>query len=76
MSENNVYFKCIGSRKELPETLVKQIESSEKITKKNTGLKLFLALNYGGKNDVVESAKNIGQLIYRKKIKPTDSKQY
>jgi len=52
--ENNVKLKVIGRLKQLPDDLQKSIECLVNKTQSNTGLNLTLALNYGGKQDLVD----------------------
>ena len=63
--KNNIKLKIIGN-KILLSKINKLLSKSEKLTKKNTKLQINLALNYGSKNELVNSFKNI--LKYKKKI--------
>lgn len=51
----NVRFKLIGDRKPFPKKLVDKIKELEKLTEKNTGLTLSVAINYGGRWDIVNA---------------------
>ena len=53
--ENNVILKTIGDLKPLPHSLCKRIESIKEKTKNNTGLVLTLGLNYGGKQEIINT---------------------
>lgn len=59
LSKNNVIVHFIGSRKELSPGFLKKIEDAYELTKNNTGLNLVLAVNYGGRNEIVDAAKKI-----------------
>ena len=48
MCAENVRFIHLGSKEGLPQTLINVLTYTEEVTKKNTGLKLALALNYNG----------------------------
>ncbi len=63
--KKNIKLKFIGEIKKLPFTLKKLIRSSENKTSKNLGLQVNIALNYGSKNELINSIK----LINKKKIK-------
>jgi undecaprenyl diphosphate synthase len=52
-------IKIIGCRSELDKDLIKSIENVEKRTEKNNGLTFLLALNYGGRKELVETIKKI-----------------
>ena len=56
--ENNIKLKIIGNQIFLSK-INKLLKKSEKLTKKNTKLQINLALNYGSKNELVNSFKNI-----------------
>ena len=53
--KNNIRFKLIGERKPFPKKLNDKINSLEKLTAKNTGLTLSIAINYGGRWDIVNA---------------------
>lgn len=47
--QNNVQVRIIGSRQGLDASLIRLIDDVEAKTRANTGLRLFVAFNYGGK---------------------------
>ena len=53
--KHNVRFKLIGDRKPFPKKLTDKIKELEKLTEKNTGLTLSVAINYGGRWDIVNA---------------------
>lgn len=57
--ENNVQVRFIGSREGLPDTVVKKMDNAVEETKNNTGIILNLAVNYGGRAEIVQAVKNI-----------------
>lgn len=48
-----------GSRKELSDDLIKEIERVEKLTEKNTERVLNIALNYGGRQEIVAAVNRL-----------------
>lgn len=56
LHRNNVRLRVIGSRKELSSDIVELIENAEKLTHDNTALNLIIALNYGGRNEILAAA--------------------
>lgn len=54
---NNVVIDSIGEIDGLPRTAVAELRSAFERTKDNTGVHLYLALNYGGQREIVEAAK-------------------
>lgn len=59
LAGENVVIKAIGSRKELSEEMQKQIIKTEEFTKNNTGIVMNIALNYGGRDEIVHSVNEI-----------------
>lgn len=55
LHENNIRLMLIGDRSRFSPELVNQIEISEKLTAKNTGLTLTIAANYGGRWDILQA---------------------
>ena len=60
-NRNNMQVRIIGKREGLPEDIVKKIEDLEKATAGNTGLQFTVAINYGGRDELVRAAKNIAK---------------
>ena len=71
--KNNIKLKIIGNQIFLSK-INKLLKESEKLTKKNTKLQINLALNYGSKNELVNSFKNI--LKQKKKINEKNISKY
>lgn len=59
MIKENIKMNFIGRREGLPDDLVKDIEAIEGKTKNNTGGIFNIALNYGGRAEIVDAIKNI-----------------
>lgn len=57
--ENNVKVETIGFMEYLPSSTLKAIAKAKEDTKDNTGLKLILAINYGGRAEILNSVKTI-----------------
>jgi undecaprenyl diphosphate synthase len=53
--KNNIQFLAIGRSSELPEPVRKDIDDSMRMTARNTGMKLAVALNYGGRAELVDA---------------------
>jgi undecaprenyl diphosphate synthase len=72
LSGKNVMIKVIGDVKKLSPEIQKQIKKTEKISKDNTGLRLNLAINYGGRSEIISAVKNISIDVKSGKIKTQD----
>ena len=68
LAGENVVIRAIGSRAELSEEMQRQIIKTENFTKNNTGIVMNIALNYGGRDELVNAVKE----IVKDKIAPED----
>lgn len=57
--KNNTRLKVIGFKDKLPKELSAQIDELCEITKNNTGLIVNVALNYGGRQEIVEAVNKV-----------------
>ena len=57
--KRNIKLKFIGEINKLPKKLKTLIKKSEFKTSKNLSLQVNVALNYGSKNEIIQSIKNI-----------------
>lgn len=72
LSGSNVRIKVIGDISVLSAELQSEIARVEKMTEKNTGLMLNIALNYGGRDEIVFAVKQIGKEIAEGKLRLSD----
>ena len=59
LHRNNVRLEFIGAREQLQAGLVEKIVSAEAQTRDNTGLRLFVAVAYGGRWDIVKAVQRL-----------------
>jgi len=57
LHKNNARLRVIGRRENLDADIVSLIEHAEDLTKDNDAITLVIALNYGGRMEIVEAAK-------------------
>lgn len=57
--ENNIIFRVIGDYSKLPSSIVKLLDNSIDKSKNNSGMVLNIALNYGGRAEIISSIKNL-----------------
>ncbi len=55
-SSNNVRVKMIGDRRRFDQDIIDGINRLEEETKENTGLTFVIAVNYGGRDEIVRAA--------------------
>lgn len=63
LHEQNIQLRVIGDSSRLEKKLQQQIAEVEQLTVNNSGLKLVLAVNYGGQWDITQAVKAIAQDI-------------
>ena len=68
MHKQNMRFTVIGRADPIPKYLQVKIKQAQNKTKGNTGLRVVLALNYGGRQEIVDAAKKFAQDVLNKKI--------
>jgi undecaprenyl diphosphate synthase len=66
--DNNVRVRFIGNPKPIARDLQLQMRNLERATKDNTGLNLNVALNYGGRDEIVRTCKKIAQKTARAEL--------
>jgi len=59
LHRNNVRLEFIGAREQLQSGLIEKIAAAEAQTADNTGLRLIVAVAYGGRWDIVRAARSL-----------------
>ena len=67
-----VRLRVIGERDGLPPDIVTLIGEAEKLTRDNTRLNLTIALNYGGRGDIVAAARRLAARAAAGMLDPAD----
>ncbi len=70
--DENIRLRFIGGRERLSENLVKKMENGEKNSVGHTGMTVTLAINYGGRDEIVRTAQKTARLALDGKIAPED----
>ncbi len=60
--DENIQLQFIGSRENLPEDIIKLMEKAEDDSKDYTGMHLNIAINYGGRDEIVTAVKKIAEI--------------
>ncbi|MDH3336393.1 MAG: isoprenyl transferase [Gammaproteobacteria bacterium] len=68
LHRNNVRLEFIGAREQLQPRLVDMIVAAEKQTIDNTGLRLLIAVAYGGRWDIVQAVRKLYGELARDEI--------
>lgn len=67
--KEKVVIKTLGDLSALPELCVKEIEDAKEKTKDNTGLVFNIALNYGGRDEIIHAVKKLYKDVESGKVK-------
>lgn len=70
LHSNNIRLKVIGHRAELESDIIKLIEQAEDLTKNNTSVTVVIALNYGGRHDILHAAAKMAAFMQEKGLVP------
>ena len=68
----NIKVNILGSRQKLSEKMINSVEKCMEKTKNNTGITFNIALNYGGRDEIVKAVKNIAQKVQNDEMKLED----
>lgn len=68
LHQNQVRLKVIGDMSQLSRAVQEKIITDENLTQNNTGLTLLLAVNYGGRWDIVQATQQIAQKVANHKL--------
>lgn len=68
LHRNNVKLNSIGDISKLPEKSKAAVEDAMHKTRNNTGLTLNIALNYGGRDEIVKGVKEIAKEVLEGKL--------
>lgn len=69
LHENNVKINIIGNYEQLPKDAVKSLEKTLELTKHNSGLQFNIALNYGSRNEILQSVQAIARQVESGRLK-------
>ena len=69
---NRVRLRVIGERSRLPPDIVTLIDNAEALTDGNSGLRLTIALSYGGRAEIARAARAIALAVQAGRLAPED----
>ncbi len=72
MKKNNVKLIHLGRLAQLPAAVKKDLTKTMEITAGNTGMTLALALNYGGRTEIVDATQKIAQQYKKGQLRLKD----
>jgi len=74
IKDNDIRLKTIGRTEALPDNVKKELSISIKESKNNKGMVLCLALNYGGRTEIIDATKKLAADVKKgvRKLKDID----
>jgi len=70
MMDNNVRMRYIGRTHELPPEVQDKMRWAEQTTARNTGTTLTLALNYGGRTELLDAFRRLSAEVQQNRLDP------
>jgi undecaprenyl diphosphate synthase len=68
--EQNIRFTTIGRRSELPDAVLRELDENTRLSRNNTGTVLCLAINYGGRTELVDACRALAERVKQGTLVP------
>jgi undecaprenyl diphosphate synthase len=65
---NNVRVRMLGRRTEIPDQVLRELDNTVELSSTNSGLWLNLAINYGGRAEIVDAVRSISEAVSTGKL--------
>ncbi|PRR84194.1 isoprenyl transferase [Clostridium vincentii] len=72
LHKNGVVINVLGDSSRLPNDCIDEIQKAKEITKNNTGIVMNVALNYGGRDEIIRATREIAEMVALGEIKPSE----
>lgn len=59
LQKHNIRLRVLGRQAGIPAQVWQEMEETKRLTERNTGLQLCLAINYGGRQEIVDACRTI-----------------
>jgi len=70
--DERIRLRVIGSRENIPESVLREMDKTIEMTSANSGMTLCLAVNYGSRAEIANSARSIAQDVASGALDPAD----
>jgi len=70
--DNDVRLRAIGEIEGLPSAVRKELDRTVEMSRGNRGLNLILALNYGGRREILRAVRRIAENVRSGRLRPED----
>jgi undecaprenyl diphosphate synthase len=72
ITEQNIVVRTIGRREGIPPRVLHEMDKTIALSARNSGTRLCLAINYGGRGEVVDAVRRIAEEVSNKQLAPED----
>ena len=72
LHENGVKIRFVGRREGLSASLLREMDRDMAVTANNDRLTLNLAINYGGRAEITDAARQLAESVRRAELEPSD----
>jgi len=73
--DNNIRVRMLGRRDEIPAQVLAELDKTVAMSQANTGTWLNLAINYGGRAELVDAMQSIARQVAAGKLAPQDIRE-
>jgi undecaprenyl diphosphate synthase len=70
--EQNIRVSVIGRRHDIPEAVQREMQKTIDLSASNTGLRLCLAINYGGRLELVDAIRELAEQVRSGQLDPAE----
>lgn len=72
LHSRNVRVRVIGDRQGLPADILGLLDEAQDVTRRNSGLNLVIAFNYGGRQEIARAMRAIARLVRAGQLDPEE----
>jgi len=72
LSQNNVHLRILGRLEQLPRSLRRELDRDVALTHANSGLHLDVAINYGGRSEIVDACRRLAERVQAGELTPDE----
>ena len=69
---NNLRVRMLGRREAIPDHVLAELDETIEMSRGNTGMWLNLAINYGGRGELVDAVRAVASKVREGKLEPQD----
>jgi len=70
--DQNVRVAVIGRRQGIPEEVLREMDRTVELSRANSGLRLCLAINYGGRTEIVDAMRRVAEEVRAGRLDPDE----